>query len=139
MSEENKAQRTITGRVVSDKMDKSVSVAIGTDHLTPWQGCYRSSQLLGSKHKRFILSSSGHIASLVNPPGNPKASYFVGPNADMDAGEWQSQAQQCQGSWWEDWIVWAGARSGEKKRAPRRLGSARHPELVAAPGTYIYG
>ena len=53
-------------------------VAGVADHISPWQACYRSARMLGSKDLRFILSSSGHIAALVNPPGNPKASYRAG-------------------------------------------------------------
>ena len=48
-----------------------------TDHLTPWTGCYRTTQLL-SGPSTFVLSSSGHIQSLVNPPGNPKMFYYTG-------------------------------------------------------------
>ena len=54
-----------------------------TDHLTPWKGCYRTTQLLGGP-STFILSNAGHIASLVNPPGNPKAHFFAGPEPEAD-------------------------------------------------------
>jgi polyhydroxyalkanoate synthase len=51
-------------------------VAGVTDHITPWKACYRTTQLIGSPNVEFILSQAGHIQSLLNPPGNPKAKYF---------------------------------------------------------------
>jgi polyhydroxyalkanoate synthase subunit PhaC len=97
------------------------------DHLTPWKGCYRTTQLLGGD-ATFVLSHSGHIASLVNPPGNPKAQYWTGaaPGSDPDA--WLAGATSRQGSWWESWSEWALERSG---RGAARAGAARQPE---APG-----
>src|SRR5258708_9559406 len=73
-----------------------------TDHITPWQGCYATTQLLGGDVK-FILSNSGHIQAILNPPGNPKASYFVNERYPADPGQWQASAQKRAGSWWEDW------------------------------------
>ncbi len=109
-----------------------------TDHLTPWRGCYQTTQLLGGK-STFVLSSAGHIASLVNPPDNPKASYFTGPEPGPDCDVWRSQAVQHQGSWWEAWVKWISRRSGEQRNAPRKLGSQRHPVLAPSPGEYVHG
>ena len=107
------------------------------DHLTPWKGTYRTTQLLGGD-STFVLSNAGHIASLVNPPGNPKASFFTGP-ADNDASpqEWLDGAEQQSGSWWEHWADWALERSGAEKAPPKKLGSRRHPALEPAPGSYV--
>ncbi|MDT0618989.1 alpha/beta hydrolase [Salinisphaera sp. P385] len=120
------------------KMDAFVTGAVN-DHLTPWRACYRTTQLLGGK-SQFLLSNAGHVASLVNPPGNPKASYFRNdtnkPPADPD--QWYADATQETGSWWEYWLEWIQARSGEKKNAPRKLGSKNYPALDPAPGTYIF-
>jgi len=109
-----------------------------TDHLTPWQGCYRTTRLLGSECT-FVLSNGGHIASLVNPPGNPKASYYTGPQPGDDPDAWKHKAERKQGSWWEDWIDWVHQRAGQEKNAPKKLGNTNYPELEAAPGTYIHG
>jgi poly(3-hydroxyalkanoate) synthetase len=68
-------------------------VAGVADHISPWQACYRSARLLGNKDMRFVLSTSGHIAALVNPSGNPKASYRVGTADEGDPGKWASSAQ----------------------------------------------
>ena len=107
-----------------------------TDHLTPWQGCYRTTQLLGGP-STFVLSYSGHIASLVNPPGNPKAHYWTGGTPGADPEQWLAGAQRQQGSWWEAWADWVTARSGDWRPAPAELGSERHPVLGPAPGLYV--
>jgi polyhydroxyalkanoate synthase len=108
------------------------------DHLTPWKGCYRTSQLLGGD-ATFVLSHSGHIASLVNPPGNPKAHYWTGAAADADADAWLAGATQYQGSWWESWSGWVLERSGEERPAPARLGNRKHRVIEPAPGSYVRG
>jgi poly[(R)-3-hydroxyalkanoate] polymerase subunit PhaC len=109
-----------------------------TDHLTPWRGCYQTTQLMSGR-SRFVLSNAGHIASLVNPPGNPKAHFFAGPEPTGDADEWLAQAEQRAGTWWEDWATWVTERSGDEKKAPAKLGSRRHRAAEPAPGTYVYG
>jgi polyhydroxyalkanoate synthase len=108
-----------------------------TDHITPWQGCYATTQLLGGK-VTFILSNSGHIQALLNPPGNPKASYFVNERYPADPQQWQARAQKRSGSWWEDWRDWLGQRSGEQKAAPPELGSAQYQPGTPAPGSYVF-
>ncbi len=106
------------------------------DHLTPWLGCYRTTQLLGGENT-FVLSYSGHIASLVNPPGNPKAHYWTGGPPGPDPQKWLAGATKHQGSWWEAWAEWLKPYGGEQKRAPRSLGSKAHPVLDPAPGRYV--
>ena len=108
-----------------------------TDHITPWQGCYATTQLLGGNIK-FILSNSGHIQALLNPPGNPKASYFVNEHYPVDPQQWQAQAKKLSGSWWEDWRDWLGKRSGEQKAAPQELGNQQYQPGIAAPGSYVF-
>jgi polyhydroxyalkanoate synthase len=107
------------------------------DHLTPWQSCYRSTQLIGGE-TRFVLSTSGHIAALVNPPGNPKAAYQINDETPADADAWLKGAEIRQGSWWPDLITWLGDRSGTSKRAPTQLGGPDLRPLVNAPGTYVF-
>ena len=108
-----------------------------TDHLTPWTGCYRATQMLGGESE-FVLSSSGHIQSLVNPVGNPKMRYFTGPPPDADAEAWRAQARPHTGSWWERWAEWTIARSGQERPAPEWLGSGAHPARDPAPGIYVH-
>ena len=107
------------------------------DHLTPWQSCYRSTQLLGGT-SRFILSTSGHIAALVNPPGNPKATYQINDENPADADTWLKGAETQQGSWWPDLVAWLRDRSGAPKRASTGLGGRGVRPLVDAPGTYVF-
>ena len=108
-----------------------------TDHLTPWQSCYRSTQLLGGE-SRFVLSSSGHIAALVNPPGNPKASYLTSKENPADPQAWLKGAETRQDSWWPDAVAWFGERCGPEKPAPDQLGGGGLRPLVDAPGTYVF-
>ena len=107
-----------------------------TDHLTPWTGCYRTTTELGGP-STFVLSNAGHIASLVNPPGNPKASYYEGGPAGAEPQDWLAGARQQQGSWWDAWASWEWERSGDERPATTQLGSALHPPLEAAPGGYV--
>ncbi|WP_409330802.1 PHA/PHB synthase family protein [Trujillonella humicola] len=107
-----------------------------TDHLTPWRGCYRTTRLL-SGPSTFVLSNGGHIQSLINPPGNPKARHWVGGEAVADPEEWRAGAEERAGSWWETWAEWTAVRSGPRVPAPAALGSERHPVLCAAPGLYV--
>ena len=107
------------------------------DHIAPWPSAYRATQLLGSSNIRFVLSNSGHIAAMVNPPSNPKASFRLASANPPDHREWLAQAERVQGSWWPDYTTWLADRSGEMKRAPRTLGSAKFRPLDPAPGTYV--
>jgi polyhydroxyalkanoate synthase len=107
------------------------------DHITPWQNCYRSTQLLGSE-PRFVLSTSGHIAAMVNPPGNEKASFRVNEQNPESADDWLKEATQTPGTWWDDWAEWLSTRSGDEKNAPRKVGRGRkHKALDPAPGKYV--
>ncbi len=113
-------------------------VAAVTDHITPWRACYRNTQIFGGDVK-FVLSNSGHIQALLNPPGNPKAKYFVNETLPSQAEEWLATAQPREGSWWPLWAEWLGERSGAKKAAPKRLGNTAFPSLEKAPGSYVFG
>ncbi|PSS56804.1 class II poly(R)-hydroxyalkanoic acid synthase [Pseudomonas sp. BBP2017] len=113
------------------------SLAGTTDHITPWQSCYRSAQLFGG-NVEFVLSNSGHIQSILNPPGNPKARYMTGSELPTLASEWQENAHKHTDSWWLHWQAWIAARSGELKKAPTRLGNKSYPAGEASPGTYVH-
>jgi polyhydroxyalkanoate synthase len=115
----------------------SYVVAGITDHITPWESCYRSAQLLGGT-TRFVLSTSGHIAALVNPPGNPKASFHAGEDLTSDAKAWLNGSDVEQDTWWIDVGRWLEERSGARRPAPETLGSRRLSVLAEAPGTYVF-
>jgi polyhydroxyalkanoate synthase len=111
-------------------------VGAETDHLVPWQGAYRSTQLFGGD-STFVLSGGGHIQHLVNPPGNPKARYRTGRVAGQDPDHWLADSAEQQGTWWSHWADWALARSGGERPAPTKLGSRRHRPIETAPGLYV--
>lgn len=119
-------------------VDSSIVAGI-SDHICPWRSCYRSTQLLGGR-ARFVLSTSGHGASLVNPPGNPKASFLTNDANGPDPEEWLEGATPTQGSWWPDFVGWLAERGGGRKRAPTSLGrpAAGFAPIDAAPGTYVF-
>ncbi|RBO85465.1 PHA/PHB synthase family protein [Nocardia puris] len=108
------------------------------DHICPWQATFRSAQLLGSKDATYVLSSSGHIASLVNPPGNPRASFRAGPVDAEGPDEWKASVEKSAGSWWPHYAAWLGERSGPQVEAPRALGGRGFEPLAPAPGTYVH-
>lgn len=96
-------------------------LASETDHIAPWRGAQRTTELVAGP-SRFVLASSGHIAGMVSPLGDPKSCYRVGVDGEIQ-----------RGSWWEDWAEWASDRSGERV-APPEL-----PPGEPAPGTYVRG
>lgn len=108
-----------------------------TDHITPWEACFRSATRLPGEVE-FVLSSSGHIQSILNPPGNPKSTFFRAPGLAPSATQWRAGAEQVAGSWWPHWMEWLGTRAGEQKRAPRRSGNRRYAPLGSAPGSYVH-
>ena len=105
------------------------------DHIVPWQSAYKTTQLLGGK-PRFVLSSSGHIAGMVNPP-NPKASHWTNEALPTDADAWLESATLRRETWWVDWAEWIAERAGPMVRARKTLGSRSHPPMEDAPGTYV--
>jgi polyhydroxyalkanoate synthase subunit PhaC len=115
----------------------SFSVAGINDHITPWDTVYRSTLLLGGE-KRFVLSNSGHIQSILNPPSNPKATYFENGKLSGDPRAWYYDAQKQEGSWWPQWLEWIQQRSGEQRETIFSIGSNKYPAMEAAPGTYVH-
>ncbi|KJK19893.1 class II poly(R)-hydroxyalkanoic acid synthase [Pseudomonas sp. 2(2015)] len=113
------------------------SVAGTADHITPWQSCYKSAQLFGGKVE-FLLSNSGHIQSILNPPGNPKARYMTNSEMPASALDWQENSTKHTDSWWLYWHTWLAERSGKLKKAPANLGNKAHVAGAAAPGTYVH-
>jgi len=118
------------------KCDKYIAAGL-TDHITPWQACYRSVHMLGGKVK-FVLSSSGHIQSLINPPGNPRSRFYTNSKKPESAEDWLDGAKEQSDTWWNDWRNWLSVRSGDLRNAPRALGNKAYPPLEPAPGTYVY-
>jgi poly[(R)-3-hydroxyalkanoate] polymerase subunit PhaC len=118
------------------KVDAYVAAGV-TDHITPWKGVYKTAKIYGDK-TMFVLSNSGHLQSLLNPPTNPKASFAAGTAEAPDADTFSATAEKKSGSWWPHWRDWLFERSGAEVRAPATLGNNRHPAGAAAPGTYVF-
>jgi polyhydroxyalkanoate synthase subunit PhaC len=115
----------------------SFVIAAESDHLTPWQSCYPATELLGGRSS-FLLSAGGHISATVNPPGGSRGGYWAGPAGKQDADEWVAAAKHHDGSWWEHWSAWLTRRGGQPIPARSELGSAAHPPIEPAPGTYVH-
>ena len=128
----------IAGQRLSLSDVKSDTYLVGAinDHIVPWQASYKATQLLPGD-ARYVLTSGGHIAGIVNPP-SPKAWYEVADDNPEDAMAWRKAATRKSGSWWEDWARWGGERAG-RLGAPPPLGSRRYPAVGDAPGNYIHG
>ncbi|MHC2467191.1 alpha/beta fold hydrolase [Bradyrhizobium embrapense] len=135
----NAGKLTLNDKTIDMSKVKADSYVVAgvTDHITPWKGVYKTAQIMG-EGTTFVLSNSGHLQSLLNPPSNPKASFMIGPISKDKPDAFMASAEKRKGSWWLDWRDWLQARSGDEVAAPATLGSARHPSLGAAPGTYVF-
>ena len=112
------------------------SIACETDHIAAWKDCYCGVQTMGSKSKQFILSESGHIAGIVNPPTKKKYGHYTNEDLSLAPDEWKDTASYTEGSWWPVWEKWLAKRSGKWVEA-RDVGDESHPSLAPAPGTYV--
>lgn len=112
-------------------------VAGMTDHICPWRACYSSTRMFGGSIE-FVLGSSGHIQSLVNPPGNFKARYYINQRLPDDPDNWLKGAVETKGSWWDHWLKWLTARAGWEKAAPSVLGNEHYRPSDPAPGIYVH-
>ncbi|SDE50619.1 PHA/PHB synthase family protein [Limimaricola pyoseonensis] len=114
------------------------AVACESDHIAAWDASWRGIDKMGSKDKTFVLSGSGHIAGIVNPPAKKKYGYWTNGAAASTPEDWKAGAEKHEGSWWPHWIDWLSSRSGELVPA-RQPGSKAHPPLGPAPGRYVTG
>jgi len=135
----NAGKLTLNDKTIDMSKVKADSYVVAgvTDHITPWKGVYKTAQIMG-EGTTFVLSNSGHLQSLLNPPSNPKASFMIGPISRDKPDAFMASAEKRKGSWWLDWRDWLQARSGDEVAAPASLGSGRYPSLAAAPGTYVF-
>jgi len=132
-----------TGFPVADKVVKLAdvtvplfAVACETDHIAGWQSALAGVRQMGSADKTFILSQSGHIAGIVNPPGRNKYDHYTNADLTLAPPDWRAGAERHRGSWWPRWDGWLAARAG--KQVPARTpGDSAHPVLAPAPGTYV--
>jgi polyhydroxyalkanoate synthase len=131
-------EMTLAGRRLSLPEVKNDTYVVGAvnDHIVPWTASYQATRLLGGD-VRYVLSSGGHVAGIVNPPG-PKAWYEAADSSPATAAGWRAAATRQAGSWWEDWTTWSMSRAGDRVRPPA-MGSRRNPAAGDAPGDYVRG
>ena len=113
-------------------------IAIGceTDHIAPWKDSYRGVRMMGSEDKTFVMTQSGHIAGIVNPPSKGKYGHYTNDNLSLDHEDWLEGAKFHEGSWWPRWGAWLENRSDGKVDA-RIPGEKGRDTLGDAPGTYV--
>jgi polyhydroxyalkanoate synthase len=111
-------------------------LAAKEDHIVPWKSSYANLPLLKGKIE-FVLTASGHIAGVVNPPAKSKRSFWSGGSIGEDPEQWLASAQSSLGSWWPHWSAWLKQKSNKQVPAPAKLGSIKYPEIEAAPGRYV--
>lgn len=107
------------------------------DYLMPWKNCFHNGKLFGRATSRFVLSNSGHIQSVLRPPGIGSSVYYTNEQTADSPDAWLESAEKHKGSWWEDWSEWLSNRSEGLKQAPRQLGSDNYPPICPSPGTYV--
>lgn len=112
------------------------AIACETDHIADWKNSYRGIGKMRSKDKTFILSESGHIAGIVNPPSKKKYGHYLHDDLTLEPEAWKEAAAEHEGSWWPVWTEWLGRRSGKMVEA-REPGDSSHPPIAPAPGTYV--
>lgn len=132
---------TIAGEAID--LDRIVqplyAVTAEDDHIAPWKQCYRIRKYVNVKAPvRFVLSTSGHILGIVNPPAKPpKRAYWIAePERNEHWEHWFERAEKKPGTWWEDWTAWLGERTGEAVEA-YPAANRKYPALADAPGTYV--
>ena len=110
-------------------------MAGSTDHITPWRGCYRSTQLFGG-NVEFVLTNQNHTQTISNKP-NKYMKYWIADELPSDTDDWVAAAEEVPGSWREHWIAWLKERSGAEVEAVKLMGSDNYPALDKAPGRYV--
>ncbi len=114
----------------------SYIVATREDHIAPWQATFAGTQIYSGPVK-FVLSGSGHIAGIINPPASNKYGYWTNDKKSKTPDSWLAGATQHPGSWWLDWDQWLKKSSPKEKVAARVPGDGPLKTLCDAPGTYV--
>ncbi len=135
----NAGALSIGGNSIDMGKVKHPTYVIGgtTDHITPWKAVYETARIFG-EDTTFVLSNSGHLQSLLNPPGNPKAWFVKGKCSSEDADKWAETGEKHKGSWWLDWVEFLKGNADKEVKAPKQQGNKSYPVLGDAPGTYIF-
>ena len=128
----------LLGKTVSlrDIRHPLMMIACETDHIADWRCAYAGYRKMGSRDKTFVLSQSGHVAGIINPPSKQKYGHYMNSQDCIDEKAWRSGAEFSRKSWWPRWAEWLGRRSG-RQMEPREPGSTDFPPITPAPGSYV--
>jgi polyhydroxyalkanoate synthase len=132
-----RGEMTMDGKRLDLKKVKIPIYELATreDHIAPARSVFTGAKLFGGP-VRYVLSGSGHIAGVVNPPGKPKYQYWTGAKPAGEFEDWLAKAQETKGSWWPDWLEWITAQS-PKKVSARQPGDGKIKPVCDAPGEYV--
>jgi polyhydroxyalkanoate synthase len=128
---------TLKGVPIDLRTIKTPAFLLSTkeDHIAPWKSTYAATQIFSGPVK-FVLSASGHIAGVVNPPAAGKYCHWVNAKLPKSPEQWLEGAKQAPGSWWPEWGKWLQRHAGGK--VPARVpGEGGLPALEDAPGSYV--
>ncbi|MDX1512485.1 MAG: alpha/beta fold hydrolase [Gammaproteobacteria bacterium] len=115
-----------------------------TDHVVPWRSAYKIHLLSDAPEVTFVLTSGGHNAGIVSPPGHPRRNYRIATRREGDRyvspDDWYQEVSSREGSWWPEWQAWLEERSSNRVPPPAMGASAAgYHEMEDAPGRYVYG
>ena len=129
---------TMCGAAIDLRKIKTPSYFLSTidDHIAPWRATAKTIDLF-SGPVEFVLGASGHIAGVINPPAKNKRSYWIDGQWGEGPEHWLNTAVSRPGSWWPHWSNWLDHFTGERKEAPKELGSAKYSIIEPAPGRYV--
>ena len=126
-----------TGLTLREVRHPLIAIACETDHIAHWKGSFAGIARMGSDDKTFVLSESGHIAGIVNPPSKKKYGHYARDGSvDGNPADWQEAATFHEGSWWPRWEEWLRGRSGDCVPA-RQPGCGAADPIEPAPGSYV--
>jgi polyhydroxyalkanoate synthase subunit PhaC len=111
-------------------------LAASTDHISPWQNCFRTVSMVGGD-VTFVLAHGGHAIAIARAPGSARASHRTGDISGTDPQTWLSDSIDNQGSWWDHWNAWIERHTPGKRTAPTQLGNDTYPPVGDAPGEYV--
>ena len=133
----SKGEMKLGGQVISLKDVKIpvYNLATREDHIAPPRSVFKGSSLFGGRVE-FVLSGSGHIAGVVNPPDKQKYQYWTNGRPQGDFDGWMKKARETKGSWWPHWDAWVKKRADERVAARKPGGDALNA-IGDAPGTYV--
>ena len=130
---------TLLGKPIDLRIIETPTFILSTreDHIAPWKSTFAATKLY-SGPVEFVLSASGHIAGVVNPPEAEKYNYWTdgGGGKAATPEEWLATAVENSGSWWPHWAAWVKKHSGKQVKA-RKPGAGKLPAIEDAPGSYV--